>query len=260
MQAAHQPTSQPTVNELTRLILKNPAADLPVSEVEPYHQALPHQWIDPRVLWPDAIAAARMLLPPAEASEFASERMPMSTTWAKRLGEMENARLISCALGNVPALLRDATPLLNRGLAALQQVAAVVPASAAAPADTLESLSLAQRVLSAAQDRLDGRLADAARKLEALIAEAPESWRSLLENETATVLWSQRQYQEAEQIWNDSSASFSPVFQFNRAVAALRRGDASAARPLLQSSIAAFSESGGWRHLAQFYLTLIEMS
>lgn len=247
----------PTLAELTERLLAREPAERQGGEVEPYHQSLPHQWIDPLLLWPDAVAAAPLLLPKEDAAAFAPTKLKMPASWRKALNEAESVRLVPLALGQVPAQLKDITPLLDGGPLALRETPKPVPAAAAEPV-SLASMSLPQRLLDAALDRLDRRFLAASAKLQGLIEDAPESWRTLLENEAAALLWAEGRREEAEALWTASAASFTPAFQFNRAVAALGRGDLQAALPLLRSAAAAFPASGGWLALAQLYLALLE--
>lgn len=248
---------QPGLQELQLRLLSQLPPDRPESEVEPYHQALPHQWIDPQILWPDALAVAHLLLPRDQSSSFHAKSLKMPAGWAKRLGEWENLRLVPLGLGLVPALLRDVNPLLNGGVAALRD-SGRGRAENAGSSGAVAGSSLTHQLLEAALVRLDRRFEESAEQLAAVVEHAPESWRSLLENETGVLAWMQGRHTEAERIWSESAASFSPVFRFNRALAALHRGDTAAAAEHLGAARKDLAADSGWRHLADLYLLVIE--
>jgi tetratricopeptide (TPR) repeat protein len=112
-------------------------------------------------------------------------------------------------------------------------------------------------ILAAGLARQLGEFAQA----EKFLADAEKldtgSWKAVVENEQAALLWHRVRCAEAHAAWR--SLADSAPDHFNRGLALLFLGQAAEARTELSKAIAALPETSGWQALAGLYNALAEM-
>jgi hypothetical protein len=224
------------------------------SEVEPY-EAGPVQPIDARPAWEEATAALRLT---RTASDEKVLKAPPN--WPTLVAAHEPAFDLTLSLGNFPQLVRDLHRLLAaRDLNVLRQVARTpveVPAlvdwsSALAAKPQFPHLLLAVGTL---------RLARQFERAEEIVSSGdkavPSQWRSLWENEKASLAWARGDAEAARRIWQSQPESV--VVWFNRGMSALFTNRWDEARTALNRAVTQLPETSAWHHLARLYLTLAE--
>jgi hypothetical protein len=219
----------------------------PSGEVEPY-EAVPVQPVDPKQAWTDALAVADYF--PATKATWTPP-----PDWPVMVAAQEPAVALAFCLGNYPQMVRNLHPLLAGGgaaqLAALRAGPTGAPAAAALLEWAKKTKSYPETVLAASALRLAHDF-DAA--VELLRRPAPAEWQAVHANEAAALLWHAGRADEAAERWRKQADS-TPVL-FNRGMAALFLGDASAARDALTKATAALPETGAWHHLGRLYLAM----
>lgn len=214
-------------------------------EVEPY-ESVPVQPVDPQQAWTDALAAADHF-PGAKATWTAP------ADWPTLVAGSEPAVALPFCLGNYPQMVRDLHPLLAGGdLTALR----TGPTRTAAAPGLIEWTRTygegAQTLLAAGVSRVAGQFDAAADLLRRWQPSA--KWQAVHANEEAALAWHRGQAEEAAALWQNQPES-APVL-FNRGMAALFLGDASAAHEALTRATTALPETGAWHHLGRLYLAL----
>jgi hypothetical protein len=221
--------------------------DLPDGELSPY-DAVPVQPVDPKQAWEDALSAAR-LFPGVEVQGWS-----VPVEWSVLVHGQEPAVALAFSIGNFPQLVRNLQPLLARGdLTALR----IDTGRANAPAGLIEWASVAKEpaelVVAAGALRLARHFDDAERLLKRILI---AGWKDLIENEKAALAWHRGQFEAAAKAWQTQKPT-APVL-FNRGMATLFLGDASAARTALNDAVKMLPETGAWHHLGRLYLALAD--
>jgi tetratricopeptide (TPR) repeat protein len=217
----------------------------PGDEATPF-EAAPVQPVDPRLAWNDAVLAARLLAPSAEASAVPPE-------WPALVAQQEPAVAVAFCLGNFPQLVRNVHPLLTGEPAALRQGPGqplALPALAEWAAQATEEPA---RYVAAGALRLARRFDLAGQ----LLAAAPGAgWEALRANEAAALAWHRGDGEEALARWRAQAESV-PVL-FNRGMAALFLGRGEEASAALDAAITQLPDSSAWHHLAHLYRALAQ--
>jgi hypothetical protein len=253
-------TPVPTPTELLATYLQSQVAltagDQPapaVAEVELY-EVTSYRPVDAKLAWAEAVVALR---------QGGVEPAARPVGWHQltaRLGERLDLPL---CVGNYPQMVRDLSKLLQaRSFAALigrpatSQPVGIEPPAALVEWITaqLEAGTPAQQLTAVGCLRLLGQFerakvwfADSADRL-------PESYRVVVANERAGLLWACGERDAAAAIWEGLAAS-GPVW-FNRGLACLFRDQFTRAVTLFTHAAEQLPPSSGWHHLALFYRTL----
>lgn len=221
-----------------------------MGEVEPY-QATPINWVEPALLWSDALAVAKHLLPTKAAETFAPSRFPLSSDWSQLVRGLAPQTFVFFALGHAPAMVRDVTQWLAPRSTADAEEGNVIPWS---PTQDLRR-EPRDLLMSQACARLGGSMEAAKAWIEQ--AEFPADWASLVANERAVLHWARGDRDTARRGWE--ALPVSPVRDFNLGLAALVDGSSEAATRHFSAAAAKLSDTDPWHHLALLYLTVTDL-
>jgi len=223
-------------------------------EVVPY-EAGPVQPIDARLAWSEAVVAAALFVPDANAHAWKAP-----PCWPTLVAGHEPTLALALCVGNFPQLVRDLHPILQTtDLTQLRpsgSPASLVPGLAEWAAEETRKKQFPQMLLAVGTLRLARQFDQAAQLLKVNEADVPAKWQAAWANEKAALAWQQGQRAEARALWNAQEASV-PVL-FNRGMAALFLGAAAEARPALAQAVAQLPEDEAWYHLGRLYLALAE--
>lgn len=255
---SQQSPVQPSLSDLLARYLAKQADACAVGaaactdEVTPY-EAGPVQPIDSKLAWDEALTVFTLAEPPVSTRGW---KAPPS--WSSLVASHEPVVALALAAGNFPQLVRNFHLILQTANPAnfKQQPGRSVtaPELTAWAESAAASIEMPRLLLALGTLRLAKQF-DAAevlvRKHDAAVAPA---WRTAWENEKAALAWHAGRAYEAVSRWQQ----LEPIVavQFNRGMAQLFCGSATAARAELHAAIIRLPESSAWHHLGRLYLTL----
>lgn len=228
-----------------------------MGEVEPHEVAVGFR-ADPRLAWNEGVetltvcgvAVGAEVKPPAE--------------WAAIVVRHSSMPAIPFAAGNYPQRVRELGSLIQAKdrtrLRPLGEATKSQPVSTTVRDWTdkqLQQTDFARKILAIGLLRSAHDFSYASSVLEKVKASADESQRVILANEEAALLWHQGSTDSARKVWQ--SLAETPAVCFNRGMAALFHGDQNEAREFLGKAVNALPESSAWHHLANVYLSLVEL-
>ncbi len=262
---AHETPVQPKLGDLLARHLEKQAEACAVGaaaspdealpgEVMPY-EAGPVQPIDPKLAWDESLAVFTLAAQPVNPRSW---RAPPA--WSSLVASHEPVVALALCAANFPQLVRNFHMILQVTDLTTLRPHPGRPAPAAELAawaeTTAERKQFPQTLLALGTLRLAKQLdaaEDYVRKHDGAI---PAAWRSAWENEKAALAWHAGRGNEALAAWQQLEATVAVLF--NRGMAELFLGDASAAREHLIAAVGGLPESSAWHHLGRLYLTLAQ--
>jgi hypothetical protein len=257
---SHETSVQPNLTDLLARYLEKQADAQAAGiatfdgEVNPYEVG-PVQPLDPKLAWDEALA----VLPFYGSAPLQRRQAPPH--WSHLVAGHESAVAIAFSVGNFPQLMRNFHAILAQPNLADFRPVVGRPASASELAPWVEEVAqkkqLPQMLLALGALRLAKHFDAANTFIRAHDADIPADWRTGWENEKAAVAWHSGCCEDARKLW-DALEPMVPVL-FNRGMAALFAGDASAAKQHLNAVIAKLPATSAWHHLGRLYLILADL-
>jgi tetratricopeptide (TPR) repeat protein len=257
---SHENPVQPKLGDLLARYLEKQAeacavgAAASADEVTPY-EAGPVQPIDPKLAWDEALAVFSVAGP---AANLRGWKAPPQ--WSGLVAGHEPVLALALCAANFPQLVRNFHMVLQTAnLTALKpQAGRPIPAPELLSwaNEVGEGRQLPQMLLALGALRLAKQLDVAREYVRKHDAGIPAAWRATWENEKAALAWHSGRADEALAMWQKMEPT--AVVLFNRGMAELFHGKASAAREHLSAAVAQLPESSAWHHLGRLYLTLAQ--
>jgi hypothetical protein len=254
---SHETPVQPNLNDLfTRFLQRQTEAQAAGiasydNEVTPYEVG-PMQPLDPKLAWDESLSAIG-------SAQLEQRQAPPH--WSALVANHESMVAIAYCIGNFPQLMRDFHTVLTEPNLAKMRPEGGRPASAPELTEWTETVArrgkFPQMLLALGVLRLAGHFDAAQAFVHTHDAQVPAGWRAAWENEKAALAWHSGRSEEARRIWD--SLEPTTVVLFNRGMAALFTGDASAARNHLAAAVSHLAENSAWHHLGRLYLTMAQM-
>lgn len=230
----------PRWQEIFTRLLHQEHDEIPQSEVELY-QAQPALGLDPALAWNEALLPGNLL---AENHPSISPHAP--SAWNSVRNLVLHAPF-PCCIGLAPQFLQKIDLLMHDHRAFFQhRLPATLLNINAEPA--LDNKTVYSQLALA-------RLAGDSDQVHRLIPQL--DGETLQKNEQAAQYWLIGQQDTARQLWNNLDGSHA-VIAFNRGLAAVTAGDYKPGNAELLKASKGFSETTGWHHLAELYLTVIQ--
>lgn len=244
-------TAQPSIASLTAKLVPNlPRHPAGESEVEPYEVVSGFR-ADASSTWRDACQAFELV-----TNEAGKPSQP--GFWTQLVRAIPVQTSLPVALGTFPQLAADLESLLKLKSSRIDSGSFSIPSS------IREYLSRADRsseptdwLFGAAVARLMGDFATAKSLLER-IPESDANLGLIRANELAATLWMSGHRELAILSWEKLPAS--PMVDFNLGMAYLFTGRKACAVERLTRAVHTFSDTSGWKQLAQLYLSLAKIA
>jgi hypothetical protein len=257
---SHETPVQPKLGDLLARYLEKQAeacavgAAASADEVTPY-EAGPVQPINPKLAWDEALAVFSLA---GTTTNVRGWKAPPQ--WSSMVTGHEPVLALALCAANFPQMVRNFHMILQtENLTTLKpQAGRPIPASDLLSwADDIgQRGQMPQLLLALGALRLAKQLDVAEQFVRKHDAKIPAEWRGAWENEKAALAWHSGRAAEALASWQKQEPT--AVVLFNRGMAELFLGKASAAREHLSAAVAQLPESSAWHHLGRLYLTLAQ--